>query len=160
MQINQYSQPLSAHFAHTSMHQKQCPAYDKECRKCGKINHFQSKCKQQKYMNQVQAAVCDNECNVGTLYVFSVGNKRSVMITLNLGDSGEPVSSQVDSGSECCVLPRHEYVRVVGDRSLARLRPVKSVSVTYNGTRDKSLGQCKLSVVRKGLKHKLVFNIL
>ncbi|KAK2174531.1 hypothetical protein NP493_797g01000 [Ridgeia piscesae] len=41
-----------------------------------------------------------------------------------------PVPFQIDSGSECCVLPRHEYVRVTGDRSLAKLRPVKTVIVT------------------------------
>ena len=40
------------------------------------------------------------------------------------------------------------------------LRPVKTVTVTYNGTREKSLGQCKLFVVRKGVKHRLVFNVL
>ena len=69
------------------------------------------------------------------------------MITLDLGDSGAPVPFHIDSGSECCVLPRHEYVKVTGDRSLATLRPVKTVIVTYDGTREKSLGQCKLSVV-------------
>ena len=89
------------------------------------------------------------------------------MITLNMGDSGVPVPFQIDSGSECCVLPHHEYVRVLHeyvrvtrDRSLAKLRSVKTVIVMYNGTREKELGQCKLSVVRKGVKHRLVFNVL
>ena len=91
---------------------------------------------------QVQAAVCSSEYNVGTLSVFSVANRRRVMITLNLGDSGVPVPFQIDSGSECCVLPRHEYVRVTGDRSLAKLRPVKTVIVTYSGTRWVSVSVC------------------
>ena len=124
------------------------------------MNHFQSKCKQHKCVKQVQAALCDSEYNVGTLSVFSVGNRRRTMITLNLGDSGVPVPFQIDSGSECCVLPRIEYVKVTGDRSLAMLRPVKTFIVMYNGTREKSLGQCKLSVVRKGVKHILVVNVL
>ena len=111
-------------------------------------------------MKQVQAAASDSEYNGGTLSVFSVGNRRRAMITLNLGDSGVPVPFQIDSGSECCVLPRHKYVRVTGDRTLVKLRPVKTVSVTYNGTCEKALGQCKLSVVRKGVKHRLVFNVL
>ena len=80
-----------------------------------------------------------------------MGNRRRAMITLNLGDSGVPVPFQIDS---------NEYVKVTGARSLAVLRPVKTVIVTYNGTREKSLGQCKLSVVRKGVKHRLVFNVL
>ena len=74
------------------------------------------------------------------------------MITPNLGDGGVPVPFQIDSGSECCVLEWRQM--------LAKLRPVKIVIVTYNGTREKALGQCKLSVVRKGVKHKLVFNVL
>ena len=78
------------------------------------------KCKQHKYVKQVQAVVCSSEYNdnVGTLSVFSVGNRRRAMITLNLGldDSGVPVPFQIDSGSECCVLPRHEYVRLTGER--------------------------------------------
>ena len=94
---------------------KQRPAYGKECRKCGK---------------QVQAAASDSEYNGGTLSVFSVGNRRRAMITLNLGDSGVPVLFQIDSGSGCCVLPRHKYVRVTGDRTLAKLKPVKTVIVT------------------------------
>ena len=84
---------------------KQCPEYGRECRNCGQLNHFQSKCKQQKYVKQVQAAVCDSEYNVGTLSVFSVGNRRRAMITLNQGDSGVPVPFQIDSGSlsvACC----------------------------------------------------------
>ena len=51
-------------------------------------------------------------------------------------------------------------MRMTGDRSLAMLRPVKTVIVTYNGKREKSLCQCKLVVVRKGVKHRLVFNVL
>ena len=107
----------------------------------------------------VQAAEATEE-QTHVMSVFSVGNRRRAMITLSLGDSGVPVPFQIDSGSECCVLPRHEYVRVTGDRSLAKLRPVKTGIVSYNGTREKALGQCKLSVVRKGVKHRLVFNVL
>ena len=42
---------------------KQYPAYGKECRKCGEMNHFQSKCKQHshRYVTQVQAALCSSE---------------------------------------------------------------------------------------------------
>ena len=36
----------------------------------------------------------------------------------------------------------------------------KPTIVTYVGTREKALGQCKLSVVRKGVKHRITFNVL
>ena len=125
MRRNTRNQPLSVILLIRAPPPKQCP----ECRKCGKMNHFQSKCKLHRYVKQIQAAVCSSEYNVGTLSVFSVGNRRRAMTILNLGDSGVPVPFQIDSGSECCVLPRHEYMRVTGDRSLAKLRPVEKLSL-------------------------------
>ena len=49
------------------------------------MNHFQSKCKQHRYVKQVQAAVCSsgNEYNVGTLSVFSVGNRRRAYMSVS-----------------------------------------------------------------------------
>ena len=132
------------------------------------VHAAEATAKQMHVMSGEQQAVCVVKTNSGR----GQGHKGRggpsqlridavrAMITLSLGDSGVPVPFQTDSGSECCVLPRHEYMRVTGDRSLAKLRPVKTVIVTYNGTRDKALGQCKLSVVRKGVKHRLVFNVL
>ena len=73
------------------------------------------------------------------------------MITLDVDKNGVPARFQIDSGADCCVLPRDEYVRVTGDESLAMLKQVKPTIVTYVGTREKALGQCKLSVVRKGV---------
>ena len=87
------------------------------------MNHFQSKCKQHRYVKQYRLLfVAVN----GTLSVFIVGDRHHAMITLNLGDGGVPVPFQTDSESECCVLSRHIYVRVTGDRSLAKLWPVKN----------------------------------
>ena len=40
------------------------------------------------------------------------------------------------------------------------LKQVKPTIVTYVGTREKALGQYKLSVVRKGVKHRITFNVL
>ena len=137
-----------------------CPAFGKECHKCGRLNHFQKRCKQ-KNVQQVQSSESDNEFEGGTLTtVNSVGNKRRAMITLNVGKKDVQTRFQIDSGADCCVLPRGEYVRVTGDESLAMLKQVNPTIVTYVGTREKALGQCKLSVVRKGVKHRITFNVL
>ena len=137
-----------------------CPAFGKECHRCGRVNHFQNRCRQ-KNVQQVQGSESDNEFEVGTLTtVNSVGNKRRAMITLEVGNNGVPTRFQIDSGADCCVLPRDEYIRVTGDESLTMLKQVKPTIVTYVGTREKALGQCKLSVVRKGVKHRITFNVL
>ena len=63
-----------------------CPAFWEECRKCGRLNHFQNRCRQ-KNVQQVQSSESDNEFEVGTLTtVNSVGNKRRAMITLEVGN--------------------------------------------------------------------------
>ena len=81
---------------------KSCPAYGKQCRKCGKMNHFQSKCKH-RLVKQIHSSVSDNDYNVGTITtVNSVGNKRRAMITLKLGDSSVPVTLQT---AACCRVP-------------------------------------------------------
>ena len=54
----------------------------------------------------------------------------------------------------CC------HVRVTGYESMAMLKQVKPTIVTYVGTREKALGQCNLSVVRKGVKHRITYNVL
>ena len=40
-----------------------CPAFGKECQKCGKINHCQNRCKQM-IVQQVQSSESDNEFEV------------------------------------------------------------------------------------------------
>ena len=87
-----------------------CPAFGKECHRCGRLNHFQNRCRQ-KNVQQVHGSESDNEFEVGTLTtVNSVGNKRRAMITLEVGKNGVPTRFQIDSGADCCVLPRDEYI--------------------------------------------------
>ena len=136
-----------------------CPTFGKECHKCGRINHFQHRCKQ-KNMQRVQSSESNSEFEVGTLTtVNSAGNKRRAIITLDVGKNGVPTRFQIDIGADCCVLPRDEYVRVTRDESLAMLKQVKPTIVTYVGTREKALGQCTFSVVRKVVKHRHTFNV-
>ena len=60
---------------------------------------------------------------MGTLTIVkSICNKSCAMITLDFGKNGVPTRLQIDSGADCCVLPRDEYVRVTGDESLAMLK--------------------------------------
>ena len=47
---------------------KQCPAYRKQCRKCGKLNHFQKWCRSKKKVNAIaQDTSSDNKLFVGAL---------------------------------------------------------------------------------------------
>ena len=84
------------------------PCIGKECHECGRLNHFQNRCKQ-KNLPQLQRPESDNEFEVGTLTtVNSVGNKRRAMIMLDVGKNGVPTRFQIDGGADCCVLSRDE----------------------------------------------------
>ena len=86
-----------------------CPAFGKECHKCGRLNHFPNRCKP-KNVQQEQSSESDNEFEVGTLTtVNSVCNNRRAMLALDVGKNGVPTRFQIDSGADCCVLPRTSY---------------------------------------------------
>ena len=58
-----------------------CPAFRQECHKCGRLNHFQNRCRQTN-VQQVQSSESDNEIEVGTLTTVNrEGNKRRAIIT-------------------------------------------------------------------------------
>ena len=101
------------------------PVCGKECNECGRLNHFQNRCKRNN-VQQLQRSESDNEFEVGMLTtVNSVGDNRPAMIML---DVGQKTTCQPDSKAivDCCVLPRDEFVRVTGDESMAILKQVKA----------------------------------
>ena len=82
-----YNKCKNCSYEHAPM---KCPAFGKECHKCGRLNHFQNRCRQ-KNVQQVQGSESGNEFEVGTLTtVNSVGNKHRAMITLEVGKNGVP----------------------------------------------------------------------
>ena len=114
-------------------------------------------------MQQVQSSEIDNEFEVVMLTVInSVGNKRRSMITINVGKNGVPTRFQIDSVADCCVHPRYGYVRVTGDESLVMVSETSKTDYrhVHGYTREKASGPCKLSVVRKGDKHRFTLNVL
>ena len=84
-----------------------CPAFGKECHECGRLNHFQNRCKRNNVQKLQRSAESDNEFEGGMLTtVNSVRNKRRAMITL---DVGQKTTCQPDSKAivDCCVLPQN-----------------------------------------------------
>ena len=86
-----------------------CPAYGKKCSQCGKINHFQSVCRQKK-LNQIQEASSDTDSDESIFGMQLIGavNSGNRMLTVPLtfdADDGETVvKCQIDTGATCNVM--------------------------------------------------------
>ena len=70
------------------------------------------------------------------------------------------VRFQIDTGSECDVLPLALYKQVTGDDDLQKLRPCKKVIVSYTGQRRNITGKANISVWLGDQKKTLNFNII
>ena len=85
------------------------PAYGKKCSQCGKINHFQSVCRQKK-LNQIQEASSDTDSDESIFGMQLIGavNSGNRMLTVPLtfdADDGETVvKCQIDTGATCNVM--------------------------------------------------------
>lgn len=70
------------------------------------------------------------------------------------------VQFQIDTGSQCDILPAWIYKRVTGDTQLQRLKPCQKEIVSYTGEHRKITGKVNLSVWSEGRRKSLDFNII
>lgn len=84
------------------------------------------------------------------------------MVTLHVNKNNpeHAIRFQVDTGSECDVLPAEIYKHVTGDTGLQKLRPCKKVIVSYPGQRRKITGKATLQIWQGTRKKTLIFNII
>jgi len=83
-----------------------CPAFGKTCRKCGKVNHFQSVCKQGQSLHQVEEESSDEEllCAIETVGAVEHQQQKRFFVPLSFcNESGTKaqVKCQLDTGATC-----------------------------------------------------------
>lgn len=140
---------------------RQCPAYGKECSYCGKRNHFAARCfKKNKRANQIGFCEDNTLADVADEYHILVTGNGKNRAMINLTANGKNITFQIDSGAECNLIPANVYKQVTGDLELSKLKKNAATIVMYNQAKEKVLGQCKLQVERKKVKHDLVFNVV
>ena len=133
---------------------RDCPAFGQICRKCKKRNHFEAKCR---------ATTSTIHTTEEIFFVGLVGDSASkAVITVTVGSSSpsSQVQFQMDTGSECNVLPLRTYCRATGDRKMKKVQRCTHKYIrTYTGERYQILGSVSLAVWRRGKPTKLTFNI-
>ena len=129
-----------------------CPAIGQECLKCGKRNHFASRCKSK----EVKATDLEDD-EAGEMYQIEVAAVKlddSQLVTLKL-ESGNFIRFQPDTGAQCNVLPLHVYRKASKDEKLEKVNRTQASLVAYGGSKIKVIGRVSMCVWRNERSHLL-----
>jgi len=114
----------------------QCSAYGKQCKKCGKANHFAVMCRSNRALNvthHLERTEKDEE-----LSVFSIG--QSVVKKVKL--DGIEIPMQLDSGSQATLIPRNLWE----DMGKPRLSKTSVSLKQFDGTLLRTIGQYSAAI--------------
>ena len=129
---------------------KQCPAYGKQCRKCGKLNHFQKWCRSKKKVNAIaQDTNSDDELFIGALTKHATTEIKSNECFVTLEIQGATIRFKVDTGSQANIMPTSKF-------ELLKPRPsIEKTStrlISYTGEDLPVCGQFTLQYQSKSLE--------
>ena len=122
-----------------------CPAIGQECLKCGKRNHFASRCKSK----EVKATDLEDD-ETGEMYQIEVAAVKlddSQLVTLKL-ESGNFIRFQPDTGAQCNSLPLQVYQKASKDEKLEKVNRTQASLVAYGGSKIKVIGRVSIRVWR------------
>ena len=149
---------------------RNCPAFGKKCFNCEKMNHFARKCRgKNNKAGQVNQTTEVEQKAEEDLYCFSSisdGDEpkaRKAVINMQISEpeaENMTVQFQIDTGSQCDILPISLYIQVTGDNQLQRLQTCKKEIISYTGERRKIAGKAKLPVWFGDQRRTLNFNII
>lgn len=83
-----------------------------------------------------------------------------VKLQISTPTSEKEVQFQIDTGSQCDILPARIYKQVTGDTLLHHLKPCQKEIVSYTGEHRKIAGKVNLPVWSRGLRKTLDFNVI
>ena len=106
-----------------------CPAYGKQCRKCGKMNHFQAVCRseptrpnigkskrtpgeQHRVVRNVNEDSESDEHDLFNITVHSLKQDNTKHTLFDVEINGTKMSVMADSGSSINILDEHDYQRI------------------------------------------------
>ncbi len=130
-----------------------CPAYGKECAKCGRKNHLEKVCRSGKKSGNVHSLTSGS--TLEDFVVSSLETNRDSQWLIKLGVNGRQVSFKIDTGASCNVLPWNVYRQVCKNP----LQPGPTVR-NYSGQLLRVMGKQLLPVTLKGKQYELMFVVI
>lgn len=166
---NDYNKFRKCYRCLTHHRPKACPAFNKICTNCNKLNHFSIAChlKNVRHLNLQETPIDAPDCHDtdNNLYIHSLNEditcKNSIyrkewMEKIKVGDVD--VEFKLDSGADCNILPMN-ILETIADKK--QIKPTSSVLEAYGGQKIKPLGSINLLCQnRKGERGVFPFIIL
>jgi len=143
-----------------------CPAFGKQCRRCGKMNHFGKACMTKKYSNAKQVnqfeyedmPINEDEYDSTDLFIGTISTNFdrkesdwSVILPLN----GVGTKMCIDTGAECNILSVRAF-NAIG----SALSPSSITITSFGGSKLKSTGRTTVNCKYKGIEHELNFEVI
>lgn len=161
---------------------KNCPAFRRECKQCGKTGHFAKMCKNKRSIKVVDVS-SENKCNddeynelfCNWISVDSINAREEWIQNVHIIDSKKKVAFKIDSGAECNIIP----IDICKRLNIKECYRSNVVLKNYNHEKIKTLGKvnlnCKIGNIEKpvefeifdgksvpifGLKSSIDFNLI
>ncbi|XP_035679930.1 uncharacterized protein K02A2.6-like [Branchiostoma floridae] len=134
-----------------------CPANGKECRKCGKKNHFAAVCRS-KSVSEVRSP----EEEFQDFHIEAVHKKKvegdQAFVDLHIAGTSESLKCKLDTGAQVNVLPERDWIKLRSRNS--SLEPTKTRLFGYGNTPLEVKGKCSLRCNYKGRSGTLDFFVV
>ncbi|KAG1933981.1 retrotransposable element [Pimephales promelas] len=121
-----------------------CPAYGKQCRKCGKMNHFTSTCKTKETMRKGIHSVVEREEEELYQEILSLNSQKEdkhdkqLFATMLINE--RPVKFQLYCGASCNVIP----IQLLNPDTV--MEKTEQILVMYNKSTLKPIGKCRTKI--------------
>ena len=136
---------------------KQCPAFGKDCRKCGGKNHFAKCCLSKKKVQLMEKQSDSDEVEKMSFFVDAIEEGRIVSKDewiAYLDVNGTDIPLKLDTGAQVNILPMKDFKRL---KNKPKVRDKKINLRTYDDKPIPSKGVCRLSLTTKGQKVNALF---
>ena len=125
---------------------RNCPAYNKTCNICNKLNHFAKVCRNKKKLQVIESHDSDTEFILGKVTVTENVQKVNIVNKewtekVKFVDTGKTMVFKLDTGAGCNVIGKEELKKITKQRKLEK---AKAKLTNYNGSNIKVLGKIQL----------------
>ncbi|XP_039870493.1 uncharacterized protein LOC120723214 [Simochromis diagramma] len=135
---------------------RQCPAYGKQCKNCGKMNHFARMCRSRK-VHTVADEATDQQASLFIGAVNAKTQTRTDEWTVEIKVGHKPVKFKLDTGAQANVVP-YSLLQRIGNKQM--LRPTNVRLSTYTGDKIAVKGKCTWAVKYKKKSFALEFIVV
>lgn len=136
---------------------RQCPAFGKDCRKCGRKNHFAKCCSTKKKVQLVEKQSDTEDDEEMAFFVGAIEEEQTASKDewiAHLDVNGTDIPLKLDTGAQVNILPITDFKRL---KKKPKVRDKKINLRTYDDTPIPTKGVCRVTLTRNDQKVNALF---